>query len=220
MKSSRLAFETLESRSMLTGSSFPDVDYFGDERDWALNAVQAPEVWSAGYTGNDTIVAVIDSGIDPDHSEWANQLWTNQDEIPGNGIDDDQNGYIDDRQGWDFVDDDPTPEDLAGHGTRIAGIIAAANDSVGSTGIAFGAEVMPLRVLNQQGAGSQFDIASAIWYAVDNGAHVINLSVGATTGSQRMQRAVEHALRHNVLIVAAAGNSRLGDARLSSRLQS
>lgn len=203
--------EQLEDRVVLSGSSivqpFSDVDDYGDEKDWALNAVNAPEVWARGFTGAGVVVAVIDSGVDLQHPDLVDSIWQNEGEIAANGIDDDGNGFVDDRAGWDFVNDDRLAADVAGHGTHVTGIVAAARNDSGATGVAYGARIMPVRVLDGVGNGSQVDIASGIRYAVDNGADIVNLSLGGATGSQRVSRAIQHALDHDVLIVAASGNA-------------
>lgn len=204
-------FELLESRTVLSGTAivqpFSQVEYFGDSKDWALNAVNAPEVWAEGYTGSDILVAVLDSGIDLHHTELVSSIWVNDDEVAGNGIDDDGNGYIDDVNGWDFVQDDASPADVAGHGTAVAGAIVAERNSVGATGIAYDAQILAIRVLDDEGQGTQIDIASGIRYAVDAGADIINISLGGATGSQRVQRAIEYAQENDVFIVSASGNS-------------
>ena len=210
-KSRSNQFELLETRTVLSGTAivqpFAQVEYFGDSRDWAVNAVNAPEVWAQGYTGSDILIAVLDSGIDLHHTELVDNIWINDGEVAGNGIDDDGNGYIDDVNGWDFVEDDATPEDVAGHGTFVAGVIAADRNSVGATGIAYDAEILSIRVLDDEGQGTQIDIASGIRYAVDAGADIINISLGGSTGSQRVSRAIEYALENDVFIVSASGNS-------------
>ena len=185
--------------------AFPDVDYFGGTNDWNLNSINAPEVWAQGYTGEGVVVAVIDTGVDASHSELSSSMWVNVGEIPGNGIDDDANGFVDDTGGWDFADGDNTPTDLHGHGTHVAGIIAAANDGVGSTGVAYGATIMPVRVLDADGTGSLYDVALGIRYAVDNGADVINLSLGGSYSSS-LNSALAYAEQQGVFVVAAAGN--------------
>lgn len=184
---------------------FPDVDYFGGTNDWNLNSINAPEVWAQGYTGEGVVVAVVDTGVDASHSELSSTMWVNEGEIPGNGIDDDANGFVDDIAGWDFADGDNTPTDLHGHGTHVAGIIAAANDGVGTTGVAYGATIMPVRVLDADGSGSLYDVALGIRYAVDNGADVINLSLGGGYSSS-LSSALAYAEQHGVFVVAAAGN--------------
>ncbi|MUG94706.1 DUF4347 domain-containing protein [Scytonema sp. UIC 10036] len=163
------------------------------------------------YTGQGVVVAVIDVGIDRKNRNLAGSLWVNTDEISDNGIDDDGNGFTDDVQGWDFVDDDPdaSPDKEDWHGTHVAGIISAANDSDAVTGIAPSAKIMPLRVLNQSTGGTEDDIAAAICYAVDNGAQIINLSLGFPVFNgepEQIRAALQYAKAQGVMVVAAAGN--------------
>ena len=202
--------ELLERRQMLTVAMavepFPDVADYGTARDWALNAINAPEVWSQGYTGEDIVVAVLDTGVDLDHPDINDNLWVNANEIYGNGIDDDRNGYIDDYHGWNFAGRNGTPNDQNSHGTHVAGIIAAETDGTGATGVAHSASIMAVQVLGSDGHGDVFDIASGIYYAVDNGADIINLSVGAERSNRRMRNAIAYAESNDVLIVAASGN--------------
>ena len=132
----------------------PDVDYYGTvSRDRNVNSVYAPEAWTAGHTGDDVVVAIIDSGVDYNHRDLKNQMWKNSQEIAGDGIDNDENGYVDDVHGWDFTADDNKPLDENGHGTHVAGIVAAAQNSYGATGIAHDAKIMPVRVLDDAGDG-------------------------------------------------------------------
>ena len=186
-------------------SSLPLVPDYGGADDWHLNQVNAPEAWSAGYTGEGVTVAVIDTGADLNHSELRNRLWTNDDEVPGNGRDDDGNGYIDDTHGWDFVNDDNRPQDSNGHGTHVASLIVGARDGVGTTGAAYGAEVMVLQGLGADGVGSTRDIAQAIRYAVDEGADIVNLSLSGAA-SKSIESAMRYAEQNGVLVVAASGN--------------
>lgn len=187
-------------------SPLPDVEYFGGSQQWGLNSVRAPEAWNAGYSGEGVVVAIIDSGVQTDHPDLSSNIWVNADEIAGDGIDNDGNGYIDDRLGWDFVDNDANPYDLNGHGTHVAGIVAAHQNNVGSTGIAWSANVMAIRVLDDEGAGTTFDVAQGIRYAVDNGAQIVNLSLGGVFSSS-IQSAIAYAAQHNVFVVAASGNA-------------
>lgn len=184
----------------------PDADYYGmPARDANLNAIYAPEAWNAGITGKDVVVAVIDSGVDSNHRDLAGQFWINTDEIAGDGIDNDNNGYIDDVSGWDFTDGDNTPNDLNGHGTHVAGIIASARNRFGSTGVAYNANIMPIRVLDADGDGSFGDLAKGIYYAVDNGADVINLSIGGDY-NYSVRAAIAYANSQGVFVSAATGN--------------
>ena len=182
-----------------------DVPYFGGGREWNLNAIGAPESWAAGYTGQGVTVAVIDTGVDLDHPDLVGSLYVNAGEIPGNGIDDDLNGYVDDLHGYDFADQDADPNDLSGHGTHVAGTIAAANNGVGATGVAPGANILPVRVLGADGSGSSLDVAAGIRYAADLGAQIINLSLGGGY-SRAIASAIDYAQSLGSLIVAAAGN--------------
>ena len=124
-------------------------------------------------------VVVIDSGVDTDHPDLADNIWTNPGEIAGNGIDDDNNGYVDDIHGWDFVEDDATPNDDNGHGTHVAGTIAAVRDNgIGVAGVADNASIMALRFLNASGSGFTSAALAALEYAIDNGAPISNNSWG------------------------------------------
>lgn len=185
--------------------AYPDVEYFGGVNDWNLNSINAPEVWAHGITGEGVVVAVVDTGVDMSHRELSSSIWVNPGEIPGNGIDDDHNGFVDDVHGWDFSGGDNDPTDLNGHGTHVAGTIAAANDGFGSTGVAYGATIMPVRVLGPDGSGSVADVAAGIRYAVDNGADVINLSLGGGYTSTLFS-ALVYAGQNGVFVAAAAGN--------------
>ena len=182
--------EQLESRRMLTTG-------------WGPDAIGATEAWRDGYTGEGVVVAVIDSGIDY-HPDLFSGVWVNSDEL-FNSRDDDGNGYADDFNGWNFVEDNNFPIGTNDHGTHVAGTIVAANNDKGNTGVAHGAKVMPLRVFDDSGVGTTTNISSAVRYAVENGAHIINLSVGSTP-TRRLTAALQYAADNNVLVVAAAGN--------------
>lgn len=151
------------------------------------------------------IVAVIDTGVDYNHIDLKQNIWINKGEIPGNGIDDDDNGYIDDVYGWNFVGNNNDPMDDNGHGTHVAGIIGAANNDIGVTGVAYNCKVMPIKAGNSSGYFNNSDIASAITYAYMNGADVINMSFGGTSVTMAVQEALEKAYSKSFL-VAAAGN--------------
>jgi trimeric autotransporter adhesin len=172
---------------------------------WGNDLVNAPEAWARGYRGQGIIVAVIDTGVDYNHADLDANIWTNTREIAGNGVDDDRNGYIDDVRGWDFVQGDNDAMDQDGHGTHVAGTIAGENNGVGNTGVAYGARIMPIRVLGPNG-GSFTDIARGIRYAVDNGARVLNLSLGGGNGSPETDAAIAYAAQRGAIVVMASGN--------------
>ena len=182
-----------------------------------INAFEAYGVLGSLPQTNDdpTIVAVIDTGIDLSHPDLAENIFVNDLEANGTpGVDDDGNGFIDDVSGYNFFDNnnDPSPGSFVAefHGTAVAGVIGAgSNNSLGITGIAdpFNVELLPLRVLGgPNGTGSSDDIAEAIVYAVDNGADVINLSLGGPGFSLSLLNSLAYAEANDVLVVAAAGN--------------
>lgn len=158
--------------------------------------------------GKGTVVAVIDTGVDYTHKDLADNIWVNEGEIPGNGIDDDGNGYVDDVHGVDFVEGDSDPMDEHGHGTHVAGIIAMTPGNGGGVGVAYGAKIMCVRAGQANGSFASTDIAKAIKYAADNGADVINMSFGGTGRSYLVESALQDAFPSCVL-VAAAGNDGL-----------
>ena len=140
-------------------------------------------------TGADVTVAIIDSGIDLGHPDLAPNLWTNPGEIPGNGVDDDGNGFVDDVHGYDFVDNDGSPQDANGHGTHVAGIVGArGGNGIGGAGVAWQARLMAIRVLDGQARGTTAAVAAGIRYAVDNGARIVNLSLAGPTSTPRPRR--------------------------------
>ena len=175
--------------------------------------------WTAsrGYTdGTGVVVAVIDSGIDFSHPDLRHALWQNPGEVCGNRVDDDANGYVDDCNGWDFVNNDNQQFDLTTssgtradnrHGTHIAGTIAAAADNdIGIAGVAPGVKIMPLKVM-EGGSFPGSRTVNALNYAVANGASVVNASYGGRGMSVDEQAAVANATTKGVVIAAAAGNS-------------
>ncbi len=153
------------------------------------------------------VVAVIDTGIDYLHEDFASdKLWHNPNE-KRNGRDDDDNGFVDDLIGWNFVDANNNPWDQSGHGTHIAGIISACtHNGLGIAAINPAARIMPLKVGNFVGQARSSAIAAAIHYAVDQGARVINLSLGGAVVTTLEEEALAYAAQQNVLVVTAAGN--------------
>ena len=186
-------------------SPFADVQYFGGSREWNVNSVNAPEAWAAGFSGEGVTIAVVDTGVDLDHPDLVDNLFINAGEIEGYGIDDDGNGFIDDVHGYDFAGRDADPNDVGGHGTHVAGIVAAGLNGFGATGVAPDATILPVRVLGDNGSGSSNAVAAGIRYAADQGADIINLSLGGGF-SQAIQAAIDYAQDLGSFIVAAAGN--------------
>ncbi|TRU47783.1 MAG: peptidase S8, partial [Microcystis aeruginosa Ma_QC_Ch_20071001_S25] len=197
--------------------TFANVPNLGGNN-WGNDMVNAPEAWARGYTGQGVTVAVIDSGVDISHQDLSNNIWRNTREIAGNGIDDDGNGYTDDINGWNFGVGQNNNNVLPGtnssgqgHGTHVAGTVAAANNGIGMTGVAYNSRIMAIRMgdVNSQGWFTNGgNLAQAIRYAVDNGARVINMSLG-WTDSTALSDALAYAASRNVITVSAAGNSSL-----------
>lgn len=173
---------------------------------WGTTRVRAPMAWPVNR-GSGAIVAVVDSGVTISNPDLFGNIWKNGSEVEGNGVDDDANGFVDDVYGADWVGHDGNPNDEAGHGTHVAGTIAAiADNGVGGAGVAPGAQVMPLRFLDRNGAGNVGDAIAAIEYAIQNGADVVNASWGGPAYSAPLEAAIRRAGEMGVVVVAAAGN--------------
>ena len=169
--------------------------------------VGATEMWDVSTGSNKVVVAVIDTGIQYDHPDLEANMWINTKEIPDNGIDDDNNGYVDDVYGYDFVNKDGDPMDDHSHGTHCAGTIGAVgNNGKGVAGVNWNVKLMALKVLAADGYGSSADTASAIEYAVAKGVDVISMSLGSYGYSAAELRALRQAQAKGILVVAAAGN--------------
>jgi subtilisin family serine protease len=185
----------------------PNDPYYATTQATYLGRLQMPGAW--GYTTGQpaVVIAILDTGLMMGHEDLRGGVWTNSDEIPANGVDDDNNGFVDDINGWNFPDANNHIYDDYGHGTHVAGIAAARiNNGIGIAGMAGGATIMPVDVFNY-GIGTYEDLIQAIIYATDNGARVINMSLGATSYSRGEEAAVDYAWNHGVVVVAAAGNT-------------
>lgn len=200
--------------------------------DWAYTQINAEAAWDITSGDGSTVVAVIDSGFALNHEDLINQwhqntgetgntqsgdiCWTGSPEDKSaNDCDDDANGYVDDWRGWNFVLNDNDPQtgrddpsgDGARHGTQVSGLIGASgNNSTGIAALNWNTEIMPLQALDDDGVGYTSDVAAGIYYAVDNGADVINLSLGSYSDDPAVKTAVEYAVTNDVVVVAAAGN--------------
>ncbi|MEP6516818.1 S8 family serine peptidase [Microcoleus vaginatus] len=207
------------TRTLNRSTLFPDVPNLSDNN-WGVDAINAPDVWEQNITGNGIVVAVLDTGVDYNHPDLDNNIWQNAGEIAENGIDEDRNGFIDDIRGWDFVVNDNNPMDLDfdGHGTHIAGVIAAERNNFGITGVAPNAKIMPVRVLPAFGEGEWNNIAAGIRYAADNGANVINLSLGNKFYPPNLVNdAIEYANNKGSVVVMSAGNLGLSQPNYPAR---
>ena len=170
--------------------------------------IDGPEAWDEVTSTGDVVVAVSDTGVDYNHSDLNDNMWTNTAETPNNGVDDDCNGFIDDVHGIDSYNDDGDPIDDHGHGTHVAGTIGAeGNNSIGVAGVAWNTKIMAIKFLSRYGYGYTSDAIETINYAVDNGANVINASWGGGGYSQALKDSISAANDQGVVFVAAAGNN-------------
>ena len=200
----------------LAESSSPDDPYYPQQ--WSLPKIGAPSAWKYTTGSPGVLIAVVDSGVQLTHPDLAEKIWTNPGEIPGNHQDDDGNGKVDDVHGWHYYHhytnlgflpaEDANVIDDFGHGTHVAGIAAAStNNQTGISGISWGSRILPVKVLDEWGSGWYSDIAAGIIYAADNGAQIINLSLGGEQPSDLLHSAVDYAHNHGALVIAATGNS-------------
>jgi hypothetical protein len=174
---------------------------------WHTRALNVDTAWDTTKGDPGVTVAVIDTGVDATHPDLTANIYTNPGEVPENGIDDDGNGYIDDVQGWDFVNNDNLPADDYGHGTACAGLVAAVQDNnIGVTGVAPHCAIMPIKAANS--AGYFYDSATvpAYIYAANMGVKVFSMSFFADHVTAAEEVAMNYAYAHGVLPVAAAGN--------------
>lgn len=176
---------------------------------WGLTAINLPWLWNQPIVNTRRpVIAIIDTGVDVDHPDLADNIWQNDAEVNGlSGQDDDNNGYFDDIHGYDFVYNTGVISDRNGHGTHCAGIAAAVGDNgIGITGANPNALVMPITVMRKDGTGTTGDIVRGIDYAVANGADVLSLSLGMYCYSFSLEDACQKAFSNNKVIISAAGN--------------
>lgn len=205
-----------------------DADYSRSQQ--IMNATGVDRFWDYQQGSEEVIIAVIDTGVDYTHPDLVNNIWINTGEIPDDGIDNDNNGFVDDVRGWDFVtasasevhpDEDPAPMDndpmdVAGHGTHVAGIIAAeGNNSLGIAGVSWRSKIMPVRAGYKKPDGFglfyRSDILESLYYACGNNADIVNMSLGSPASSRAYEDVLAYCDQQNVLVVASAGNDGTSD---------
>ncbi|MEL7264775.1 MAG: Ig-like domain-containing protein, partial [Planctomycetota bacterium] len=201
---------------LVSAAATPNDPLFGDQ--WGLNNtgqtggvvdadIDATEGWDIATDAGSVVVAIIDSGVDYNHPDLVNNIWTNAGEIDGDGIDNDGNGFVDDVYGWDFFSNDNDPMDENFHGTHVAGIVGAeGNNGIGVAGTAWDVQLMSLRFLGPNGTGSLAGALRAINYANDMGADIANNSWGGGGFSQALQDAITDFTDRGGIFTAAAGN--------------
>jgi subtilisin family serine protease len=192
----------------------PDDDYYGSL--WGMETIQMPRVWDSTTGDDDVVVAIFDTGIDRSHVDLAANIWTNPDEIEGNGIDDDGNVYTDDINGWDFYDDDNDPTDVQQHGTHVAGTIGAiGNNGVGVAGVGWNIRLLPIKFFGYNDSGQleayTSDAVSGMYYVIalaNRGVpvRITNHSWGGSGASTLLEDVFRLAGQYGILHVAAAGN--------------
>jgi subtilisin family serine protease len=179
------------------------------DQQWGLeqSVTGAPEAWTQSH-GAGVVVAILDSGVQLNHPDLVNNLWRNPNEIAGNGIDDDKDGYVDDVNGANIKDLNGNVEDDNGHGTHVAGIVAAqAGNGIGGSGIAPDAKIMAVKVLDANRSGDSSRLAKGIVYAVDRGARILNVSINGDGTSGDLDAALKYATSKGATVVASAGNN-------------
>jgi subtilisin family serine protease len=203
----------------LTSAFFPSViGYLNNPNDellmqqWGWLRIYTDVAYSNNYRGNpSTLVAVIDTGIDLNHPDLQANIYTNPGEIPGDGLDNDLNGHIDDIHGWNFVSDTNNTDDndANGHGTHCSGIIAAVTNAIGICGIAPNVKILPIKVIESE-SGDLALLPKAISYAVKMGADIISMSIGTNSVSGPLKVLIDTAINlaygNGTVLVAAAGN--------------
>jgi len=210
----------VEPDGMIYPTLVPDDPEYPQQ--YHLPLIRAPEAWDVTTTSPDVVIAVVDTGVDLDHPDLAAQIYTNPGEVPGNSIDDDGNGFVDDVHGWDFVNDTPdanpepdgvdddgngTRDDQVSHGTLVSGLAASVgNDGFGTAGVTWRVQILPIQVFPDDGGASVSQVIEGIDYAIDMGADIINLSVGGDY-FESFSAPIAQAYEAGILVVAAAGNT-------------
>jgi hypothetical protein len=184
----------------------PNDQYWPNQ--WDMRAIRANYAWDAQRGNPNVAVAVIDTGVFTAHPDLSDNVWVNSGEIPGNGIDDDNDGYVDDVNGYDFSHGDPMPDDVYGHGTACSGLVAAVQDNtIGVSGVAPGCKIMALKAATDDGYFYDSNDVAAYLFAADHGAKVLSMSFFGDRVSQSERDGIDYCWARGVLPVAAAGNS-------------
>lgn len=187
-------------------------------RQWYLRQIHMPDAWQIATGSPRVVVAVLDGGVDITHPELRDNIWTNPREIASDGIDNDQNGLVDDLHGWNFVSKNsdvgpimsryPQAEESWSHGTFVASLIGArGNNGVGMSGVAWRVQIMPLTVLDSDGFGNMQTVIQALRYAIQQHVDIINLSLSGTEYNEDLEQILKEAYDAGIFVVAATGNN-------------
>ena len=211
--------EYAELNQYIRLESIPNDPFYFNQ--WALNKIDAPDAWEISTGSSEIIVAVIDTGVDYNHRDLKNNMWVNDVELNGTeGIDDDNNGYVDDIYGYNFIYNNSDPMDDYGHGTHCAGIIAAeGNNNLDITGVCWNTRIMAIKFMGSLRDGTTSDAVLAHYYAIANGADVISNSWSIGSESQLLKDVIDYAESQGVIVVAAAGNDYSNSIRYPAGLQ-
>ena len=175
---------------------------------WGMSSINAPAAWDVRTDSSPILVGIVDSGVNYKHNDLKNNVWANPGEIANNGIDDDNNGYIDDIYGIDLVNGDSDPNDDNSHGSHVAGTIGAqGNNNLGVAGVAWTARMIAAKSFDNSGRGKTSNSILAIDYLLKRGVKVINNSWSGRIYSQALADVVAEARQQGVIMVCAAGNS-------------
>ena len=204
----------VEPNFLVNKTAIPDDEYYPDQ--WYLPRINAPAAWDLSQGSPDVLVAVLDTGVDYNHPDLADRIWKNSGEGDlEDGIDNDNNGYIDDIFGYCTASPgdpakpyDPMDDNIDRHGTRVAGIIAAStNNSLGIAGVDWNCKILPVKVLAADGYGTSESLINGIYYAMDQGADIINMSLGSSSYSAVERDAIWEAYNSGIILIAASGNN-------------
>lgn len=173
-----------------------------------INLLNMPDAWNISTGNKNIVIAVIDTGAKIDHVDLKNQLWVNTGEIPNNNVDDDGNGFVDDVNGYNFAEKNALISDSNGHGTHVSGIaVAQTNNGLVTAGMGFNCSLMVLKASrSDENSFRESDLLSAMTYAINNGADIINMSLGGFGNSPLLEEKIEEAVAAGILVVVAAGN--------------
>ena len=212
LKSAKLKLQSLKSVETVQYDRAAKTAYTPNDslwpNQWHMRTIKADLAWDTNKGSSSTIVAVIDTGILTSHPDLAGNIWVNAGEVPGNSIDDDLNGYVDDVHGYDFAYNDGEGEDLLGHGTGCAGLVGAVQDNnLGISGACPNVRIMNLKACNDSGYLFDSYLVPAYLYGTDNGARVYSMSYFSDRVSQAEKDAMDYAVAHQVLPIAAAANA-------------